>query len=123
MSHDGHCAGRRTTIHADMDGRAINVYAASRPHGMDAKGVTTSGKLRIHPGLQSHVLGVQPLHLTNKAANNVPQLGERESLQRCCIRQRHAGCESRLRPQRNHLARESALVTRSTSPVAALYPG
>jgi len=67
--------------------------------------------LRVHPGLQSGTVRVQPPHLADKAAHHVPQLGKRKSLQRCCIRQRHAGCESRQHPQRNRLARESAPVT------------
>ena len=67
--------------------------------------------LRIQPGLQSQAVGVQPLRLINEAADNVPQLGKREPLQQCCIRQRHAACESLHRPQRKHPARESAPVT------------
>jgi hypothetical protein len=52
--------------------------------------------------------------LTDQAADDLSQLGKREPLQRCCIRQRHANGESRRRPQRNHLARESAPVIRNS---------
>ncbi len=67
--------------------------------------------LRVHPSLQSRIVRVQPPHLTDKAANNSSQLGKRESLQKCCIQQRHAACESWQRTQRNRPARESAPVT------------
>ncbi len=47
----------------------------------------------------------------NQNADNVVQLGNRESLRQRSVRQRHAGCEAGSHSQRNHLAREFAPAT------------
>jgi len=46
--------------------------------------------LRLSPGSQGRVVRLQPLRLTDQAADDLSQPGKREPLQRCCIRQRHA---------------------------------
>src|SRR3712207_6385029 len=55
----------------------------------------------------------QPGNLRRECANQLPQLSEREDLQRRGIRRRHAQSESRRRSQRNRPAQESAPLTLS----------
>jgi hypothetical protein len=50
-------------------------------------------------------------NLADQHADEVAQLGKREALRRCGIRQQHPERESRPRPQRNLIARQFAPVT------------